>query len=361
MSSAPPSPGSICLLRLSALGDVCNTVPLVRSLQRAWPDNPVSWIVGRMEHQLVADLPGVNFIVFDKQAGRAGIAEFRRQLKGRHFDVLLHAQLSLRSNLLGRLVKARRRVGFDRARSRNGHALAVNERIAEQPFQHQAEAFLEFARHLGVQTEGIDRRLPLSEEARAFARQHQPRAGHAVLISPASSHPARNWHVGGYAEIADWVIERTSRPVILVGGPSEIERDLGLAIESAMRHRPVNLIGRDTLKQAVAMFERAACLVTPDSGPAHLAAAMGTPVVGLYAATWSRRSGPLGSLEHCVDRFPEAAQRYLGKPPEKIRWGRKLQHPGVMDLITPGDVIERLETLLTTRDDRNSAASGAPA
>jgi len=346
MSSTPPPPESICLLRLSAIGDVCNTVPLVRALQQAWPDSTVSWIVGHLEHELVADLPGVEFIVFDKRAGRAGIADFRQRLKGRRFDILLHAQLSLRANLLGRLVKAGRRVGFDMARSRNGHALVVNERIAERPFQHQAEAFLEFARHLGLPTDGIDRRLPLSAQARAFARQHQPQANHAVLISPASSHSARNWHVGGYAEVADWIIEQTGRPVILVGGTSDTERDLGKAIQSAMRHRAVNLIGHDTLKEAVAMFERAASVITPDSGPAHLAAAMGTPVVGLYAATWSRRSGPLGSLQHCVDRFPEAAREYLGKPPEKVRWGRKLQYPGVMNLITPGDVIGRLERLL---------------
>ncbi len=361
MSSTPPPPGSICLLRLSALGDVCNTVPLVRSLQNAWPGTPVTWIVGRLEHRLVADLPDVEFIVFDKRAGRVAISDFRRQLKGRQFDILLHAQISLRANLLGRLIKAGRRIGFDRARSRNGHTLAVTERIAARPFQHQAEAFLEFARYLGLATDDIDRRLPVPTQALEFARQHQPEPGRSVLISPASSHAARNWHAGGYAAVADWVIEQTGRPVILVGGPSEIERKLGRDIESAMRQRPVNLIGRDTLKQAVAMLGRAACLITPDSGPAHLAAAMGTPVVGLYAATWSRRSGPLGSLEHCVDCFPEAAQKYLGKAPEQIRWGRKLQYPGVMDLITPEAVIRRLEHLLVLGGDRETLATQDPA
>jgi heptosyltransferase I len=348
MSSTPQPPDSVCLLRLSALGDVCNTVPLVRSLQQAWPDTALSWIVGRMEYQLVADLPGVEFIVFDKRGGRSAVRDLRQRLKTRHFDILLHAQVSLRSNLLAARIRARRRIGFDRARSRDGHGLVINERIDAQPFQHQAEAFLEFARHLGLSTSGIDRRLPVPPEALEYASRHQPEHRHAVLISPASSHTGRNWNIAGYAEVADWIIERTARPVILTGGPSELERKLGKSIEAAMRHRPINLIGQDTIKQAVAMFERAACLITPDSGPAHLAAAMGTPVVGLYAATWSRRSGPLGSLEHCVDRFELAARTHLGKAPEKVRWGRRLEYPGVMDLITPGDVIERLERLLQT-------------
>ncbi|QOC21730.1 glycosyltransferase family 9 protein [Wenzhouxiangella sp. AB-CW3] len=346
MSIIPPSPRSICLLRLSALGDVCNTVPLLRVLQNAWPDTAVTWIVGQTEHRLVANLPAVEFIVFDKRRGRAAIRDLRRRLGKRQFDILLHAQVSMRSNLLAARVKARRRIGFDRFRSREGHGLVINERIPARPFQHQAQAFLEFARHLGLPTHGVERRLPLTDQARAFAQRHQPRVGHAVLISPASSHPQRNWTTSGYAEIADWVIEQTDRPVILVGGPGKSEISLGLAIEQAMRNRPLNLIGKDTLEQAVAMYDRAACLVTPDSGPAHLAAAMGTPVVGLYAATWSRRSGPWGSLEHCVDRFPEATRHFLDKPPEKVRWGYRLERPGVMELITPGDVIEKLRELL---------------
>ena len=346
MSSTPPPPDSVCLLRLSALGDVCNTVPLVRAVQRAWPETSVTWIVGRLEHQLVEGLPGVEFIVFDKKAGRSATNDLRRRLSGRRFDILLHIQVSMRANWLSRLIRARRRVGFDRVRSRDGHGLMINERIPARPLQHQAEAFLEFARYLELDTEGLDRRLPLPSEAFEFARKHQPEPGRAVLISPSSSRPMRTWHPSGYAEIADWVMGETGRPIILVGGPTEMERELGEAIESSMHHKPINLIGQDTLKQAVAMYERAACVVTPDSGPAHLGAAMDTPVVGLYAATWSRRSGPLGSLEHCVDHFDEAARRYKGKPPEKVRWGRRLEFPGVMDLITPGEVIEKLKRVL---------------
>jgi heptosyltransferase I len=84
-------------------------------------------------------------------------------------------------------------------------------------------------------------------------------------------------------------------------------------------------------------------VLSPDSGPAHLANAMGTPVIGLHASTWSRRSGPYDSLELCVDKFPEAARRYRGKPAEALRWGSRIEDAGVMDLIEVEDVIERLE------------------
>jgi len=340
------APDSICLLRLSALGDVCHCIATVRAIQLQWPDARLTWIIGKGEYRLVRDLPGVEFIVYDKRGGMRGLLRLRRRLAGRRFGVLLHAQVSTRANLIASLVRAERRIGFDAERAREGHGLVINERIPAVPFQHQAEALLSFARVLGADTDGVDRAPPIDEQDREFAIEHQPRPGRAVLISPCSSHAARNWSVTGYAALADWVIESTGRPVILVGGPSEIEKRTGEAIESAMRHEPVNLIGKDTLGQSLAMLERAACLVAPDSGPAHFAAALGTPVVGLYASTWSRRSGPLGSLEHCVDRFPEACRRFLGREPEQVKRGKRIEKSGVMDLVEPEAVIERLKNVL---------------
>jgi len=347
MNSSINLPRSICLLRLSALGDVCHCIATARALQQRWPEAKLTWIVGKSEHRLVRDLPGVEFIVFDKRAGYRSFAALRRALGGRRFDVLLHAQVSLRANLLALMIRADRRIGFDRARSREGHGLVVGERIPAVAFQHQAQALREFARALDADPDAVDPAPPIRQQDRAFSLEHQPEPGRAVLISPCSSHPARNWPARRYAEAADWVIESTGRPVILVGGPSEFEIETGKRIEAAMRCTPLNLIGRDTLGQALAMLERAACLIAPDSGPVHFAAALGTPVVGLYASTWSRRSGPLGSLEHCVDRFPEACRQYLGREPEQVRWGKRIEAPGVMDLVEVEAVIERLEKVLT--------------
>lgn len=338
-------PDAICLLRLSALGDVCHCIATARAIQRQFPSARLTWIIGKGEVRLVRDLPGVEFVVFDKQAGWGELLRLRRQLTGRRFDVLLHAQVSLRANLIAALIRADRRIGFDCARAREGHGLALNERIPAVAFQHQADALVSFAGVLGADTAGIDRAPPIGEEDREFALKHQPEAGRAVLVSPCSSRAARNWPVENYAEIADWVIENTGRPVILVGGPSEMEAHTGEAIESAMRNQPVNLVGKDTLGQSLAMLERAACLIAPDSGPVHFAAALGTPVVGLYASTWSRRSGPLGSLEHCVDRFPEACRKYLGREPEQVKWGKRIEKTGVMSLVETATVIERLERL----------------
>ena len=90
------------------------------------------------------------------------------------------------------------------------------------------------------------------------------------------------------------------------------------------------------------MLQRADLVISPDSGPAHIASALNTPVIGLYAATWSQRSGPYNSLHLCVDRFEEAARQYRDREATELRWGTRIEEPGVMDLIRPQDVIEQM-------------------
>src|SRR5690348_14174317 len=127
MPRSPPQ--SLCLLRTSALGDVTHVVPLVRTLQTAWPQTRLTWLIGKLEHRLVGDIEGVEFIVFDKAAGVRGYLDARRALAQRRFDALLHMQVALRANLLSLCVHADRRIGYDGARAKDLHGLFVNERI----------------------------------------------------------------------------------------------------------------------------------------------------------------------------------------------------------------------------------------
>ena len=127
--------------------------------------------------------------------------------------------------------------------------------------------------------------------------------------------------------MADYAIDRHGMDVVLSGGPSELEKNMGEAIEKSMRGRALNLIGKDTLPQLVALLQRADIVISPDSGPAHLANAMGTPVIGLHASTWSKRSGPYHSLDLCVDHFAEAAARFRHKKLNSCAGVRALPMP----------------------------------
>ncbi len=337
------TPGGICILRLSALGDVTHTVPVVRSIHKHWPDTKITWIIGTLEHRLLQHLPGVEFITFNKNAGLGALAELRRKLSGRNFDVLMHMQVALRAGIIGRLVNAPIRLGWDRARSRDRHHWFINHSVRSIPFQHQVTGFQEFALALGLPESSPCWDLPVGDEDRAWAGQQIPGGAPVLMISPCSSHAFRNWRNGYYARVADHAAQELGMQVVLVGGPGNLEKTAGHHIESAMSAKAINLIGKDTLGQSMALMEKASVLISPDSGPTHIASALGTKVIGLHAATWSKRSGPFNSLECCVDRFPEAARKYRGKEPEELRWGTRIEVPGVMDLIDPESVIEQLE------------------
>ncbi|MBX3693296.1 glycosyltransferase family 9 protein [Dokdonella sp.] len=340
-SAAPPS--SLCILRTSAIGDVTHVVPLVRTLQAQWPQTAITWLVGKLEHRLVGDLPGVEFIVFDKAAGREGFRTVRAKLAGRRFDVLLHMQVALRANLLSMLVKSPLRIGYDRRRSKDLHGLFVNCRIPERSGEHVLDAMASFLEPLGLAQTEVRWDIPVPEEAAAFAERHLPAGPRTLIISPTSSHRLRNWRPERYAAVADHAAHELGWRVVLCGGPSTFEREFADAILGHMQAHALDLVGKDTLKQLLALLRRADLVLAPDSGPMHMANAVGTPVLGLHAASNPHRSGPYSERRWCVDRYDAAARKYRHKPAEALPWGTKLEYKGVMDLITVEDVIERLE------------------
>jgi heptosyltransferase I len=137
--------------------------------------------------------------------------------------------------------------------------------------------------------------------------------------------------------------------VVLAGGRSAEEQHMGDMITAAARTGIVNQIGRDTLPQLLGLLAKATVLLSPDSGPAHMATMVGLPVIGLYACTRSARAGPYFSRQWCVDRYDAAAQRVFGRPGTELPWTQKIERPGVMDLIEIADVTRRLDALLDAK------------
>jgi heptosyltransferase I len=118
-----------------------------------------------------------------------------------------------------------------------------------------------------------------------------------------------------------------------------------------MKAPALDLVGKDTLKQLPALLERADLVMTPDSGPMHIANAMGAKVLGLHAASNPARSGPYSDRRYCVDRYDDAARKYLGRPASELKWGTKIEHDGVMDLATVNDAIAAFERYVTDYTD----------
>ena len=340
------APRSLCILRLSAIGDVTHVLPVLHVIRTQWPEVEITWICGALEHKLLACLPGVRFIVFNKADGWRAYRKVRRELAGQRFDVLLHMQVAARANLLSRFIRADERIGWDRTASRDLHQWFIDRSITDSRGRHQVKSFLAFAEALGLETGEPVWDYPVSGEALAFARRHIEPACKTLLIAPCSSHPLRNWLPERYAEVADYAATAHGMQVILSGGPGEQEEIMGQQIEQAMQQRALNLIGQDTLAQSMAMLQQADVVMAPDTGPAHMANAVGTPVIGLYACTHPGRSGPYHSLAYCINRYPQAAEKFLGKPASALRWGTKIEQPGVMELIETGEVNAMLDRLM---------------
>ena len=347
------APERICILRLSAIGDCCHTLPVVRTLQAHWPATHISWIIGRTEYGLLKGASGIEFITFDKRDPRASMRDIRRQLAGQHFPILLNMHASMRANLLSRAVSADIRLGFDRARARDWQWLFTNQKIAARARQHAMDGLFGFAEHLGIQERVLRWDFALSSADREVADSLRAGPRPICIISPCTSQRFRNyrnWRVENYVAVARHLIATHGAQIVLTGGPTDIEQSYGAGICAGLGSQPAgqvsNLVGKTSLKQLFAVLQIADLLICPDSGPAHMATAAGTPVVGLYATSNRFRTGPYLSQDLVVDAYPEATRREFNKPVSELRWGERVRDPAAMDLIKVEAVIAMTEQAL---------------
>ncbi len=322
-------------------------VPVVRTLQAAWPETEISWVIGQAESQLLAGLDGVELIVHDKRKGPLAL---RRQLAGRQFDLLLLMQLSLRAGVTSLGVKAPTRLGFDRSRSKDCHGLFINERIADLGPRHVVDGFFGFCEALGINRRIPHWDIPIPDSAMQQAESLVKRKQPALVLSPCSSRPVRNWYVSGYAAVARHAIEAHGMQVLITGGRSPVEQDYARAISDELgdSSKVKNLAGQTDLKTLLAIMKLSSVVVAPDSGPVHMAMAAGTPAIGLFAETNPDRAAPILCRQWVVNAYPEAVRRAFATDVRGQRWGRRIGEPWAMELITPEQVNAKLDALMAT-------------
>ncbi|NVK56886.1 MAG: glycosyltransferase family 9 protein [Alteromonadaceae bacterium] len=342
-----PQNSRICILRLSAIGDVCHAAALVNRIRTTRPDIRITWIIGKIEYQLMKGLDGVEFVIYDKKTGRQGMKQIRDQFKAVRFDALFVMQIALRANLLSRAIRAKIRLGFDKARSKEGHSLFINTRIAKQQHPHVLDGFMAFADAVGI-SPVIEPAwtLPLSAQDYAKGESILASEGRYAVISPAASKPERNWHAEGYAAVASYLAEQ-GLAVVLCGGPGELDRQTGDAIVAAGAPITHDLIGQTSLKELAGVLASASLVIAPDTGPAHMATCVGTPVIGLYAHSNPRRTGPYNNLENVVSAYDYHIQQQTGKDWQMLPWGTRAKGESLMASITPEQVFAEVDKMLT--------------
>lgn len=333
---------TICVVRLSALGDVLMLVPLIRTLQSNFPHASITWIISPPAFDLVRGMEGVEFIVINKPKGPADYWNFKKQLKGRIFDVLLATQANFRANLLYPLINASRKIGYDFYRAKDGHKWFINETIKSAK-EHTVEGFLKFSEALGIKKVTMRWDLPISAMDKEWAVQQLPKEGPILAINPAASKPERSWPVENYVAVIKAAQRRWGAQVVLTGGPGILDRQLANAIKSEVEC--IDLVGKTTPQKLLAVISKAKALLCPDTGPSHMATVVNTPVVALHAVTNSQISGPYLFKHLVVDCYQESVETILKIPIEQIPWGTKVHSKEAMKLIKVEDVLTKLESI----------------
>jgi len=351
----PPRP-RIAIVRFSALGDVVMVSAALKALQRALPDAEITWFTSPLTYSLLHRMPGVQFVVIEKPRTFSDYRAFYRRFSERDFDVVLAMQANLRINLLYPALHAPIKIGFDRTRAREGQWLFCDQRI---PFHddHLVDSFLSFVEKLTGQAAEAIWDLPIDEVEHAWANeqifnfktsltpalsQRARERRQCIAIHPHASKAERNWLPERYAE----VIQKSSGGIVLTGGDSLAERTLCQQLCAIAPDRTLDLCGMTSPKQLAALLGKVDVLIAPDTGAVHIARAMNTPVIGLYAVASPKLTGPYQRTEYCVDRYPEAVRKYLGKDPEQLPWNTRVHHRDAMSLIEVDDVLQQLTRVL---------------
>ncbi len=309
-------PLEICIVMLSAIGDAVHVLPVANALKRHWPESRITWVIQPVPHRLVADHPAIDdFLIFHRRRGLDAWESFRdlaRQYPQRPYDLVLGLQVYLKAGVLTALAPARVKLGFDRHRARDFNWLFTNERIAFDGQHHVQDQYFEFLQHLGLDPHPAVWNIPFStEERRAQSTFFDELDRPACAVVVGTSKRRKNWTPEGYARVLEILESDMGLRPVLVGGPSPVEREIADETLTLTRARTVVDTLGDDLRRLVWILDGSRLVISPDTGPLHIARALETPVVGLYGYTNPKRTGPWRRYQDLVvdgyARFPGEA------------------------------------------------------
>ncbi len=318
----------ILIVKLSALGDVIHTLPALCALRRVYPDARITWLVESAAAGLVEGHPALDRVIVsrrkavlrgvfrtgtpvaDRRRAVRDLISFLRTLRDTPYDIVLDFQALLKSGILIGTVRGRgvRKIGFDRGmdHAEESH-IFLTERIPPVSMEiHALVRNLMMLAPLGIADRRVDYRLPISPADRTRVRERLAAAGirdtrRLVVVNPVAKWETKLWPMERFAALGDRLINECGADLVFTGGPED--RAVTEDICRRMRRPAVNLAGKTTLMQLAALYETSRVLVSTDTGPMHLGAAAGVPVVALFGPTAPWRTGPYGPL-HRVIRKP---------------------------------------------------------
>ena len=331
----PPEP-RIAIVLLSAVGDVVHALPVVNAIKRARPRARITWLLQDAGAALLEGHPAIDeILLFRRKAGLAGFVQMAARLSDRPFDVVLDLQCYFKASILTALCRAPVKVGLDPARAREFNWIVNNHHLPKRPINHVQEHFLEFLDYLEIPREPIEWNLGPWPAERSWQEEFfRPIRRPRVALVAGTSNPKKDWIPERWVELNDHLQRDCGLATVLVGAKTAREVSLGQKMAAACQHPPVNALGSG-LRRLVSILEGCDLVISPDTGPLHLAGALGKSVIGLYGYNSPARVGPWRQDPRLlVDAFHDP-----GEPPQMTFDHR----PGRMEKISVMDVIHRVQ------------------
>jgi heptosyltransferase I len=327
----------ICLIRTSALGDTVHALGLVNGLRKGYPDAHLTWILQPLPYEMVKFQKNIDrFIVFDRNGGIFEWIKLMKQLRKDFFDLLVIPHASAKASMIAIGVRAAVKIGFDFKRSREFHWLAANHHIPFRPMGHVQDQFFEFLDYLEIKDYPVVWNFIFTSEELAWREsffQNIPRPVVSFVIS--SSNVQKDWNLEGYAAVMDHVDRALNLQPMIIGGPSTAEQAAAKEIRRLCRVKPVIALEKP-IRHTMLQISGSRLVVSPDTGPLHMAVALNVPTIGLYGYSDPRRCGPYRKYgDLLIDKYNDPGE-------ENAPITRKTR-PGRMQLITPAEVIAKIE------------------
>lgn len=328
--------GNVGLVMMSAVGDAVHALPVVTSLKRYDPSSRITWVLQPGPATLVRGHEDVDEIVeFERSRGARAYLDVRRALAARELDLVIDLQVYFKAGLVTALAPAPVKLGFDRARARDLNWLFTNRRIPARPIQHVQDQYFEFLDALGIPHDPIEWKLGPWPAERAWQTEWRAQFARPIAsIVVATSKPEKDWPPERWAAICDALYDDYGLQPVLVGGRSPRELDAERIIMQTAKHPPHSALGSG-LRRLVSILDASALVLAPDTGPLHIAVALGRPVISLLGYTNPKRTGPYRRFHDLmVDAYADPGEDYV--PTMENR-------PGRMPRITVDDVLRRID------------------
>ena len=326
---------SICILRLSSIGDVTHVIPIISTLQKKYKDPTITWVIGKVEYELVKNLSNINFVVIDKNDTINSIMQLRSYFKDQNFDVVFHMQKSLRSKLIANIIKGRVDVTFNEIETDSNHVL---------------DHFFKFLEKINITDKFLDWKIDelLSNEKNNSINKNMNKSVPFITINPFTStrnNNFREWDFDNFLTLSEYCKNEYSLNTVLLGKTSQEKFN---EIENYLDNNQsiINLINKTSLLEMLSILNKSQFYIGPDSGTLHMARMLDLPVIGLYATSNPLRTGPYCKLEYTINKYPQALETFLDKKIDNVKWGERVRNRKAMKLIKIDDVKAQIKKVM---------------